>query len=188
MKEINKEKEAIYRGRKYVLYEPTPDQLKLIRAMISDSTQLDSNLRATGNYGESIVRFLLKELTNIGDDIETKTAQEINEMFEGSLELQRLRNELECFVREIVSLLQSDIKNYVGMLGDMADAIMLEKEALNSKEKMNELLAKLNSSASMEEIETEIESRLIIEQELLKERELELQKELEKTENNKDKI
>lgn len=159
-----------YENKDIVFYEPTDEQLKDVKDIIEKSIPVGNEVNINQELDINSIRFIIRELTNIGYEIDEFSDEELKEKLDnGDRVLTLLIREISKFVNEILDdILEEQIESVkafntlINIANSNQDIKTLEikinkffkKHKLNMKfedfkdfnntEKVQELLNKLN--------------------------------------------
>ena len=159
-----------YENKDLIFYEPTDEQLSEIKDIIEKSIPVGEKININQELDANSVRFIIRELTNIGHEIDEFSDEELKEKLDnGDRILKLLIKEITKFVNEILDdILEEQIENIkafntlMNIANSNQDIKTLEvkinkffkKQKINMKfedlkdfnnpEKVQELLNKLN--------------------------------------------
>lgn len=120
----------------FILYEPNREQYEQIKKLVEDNTKLNEELDLEGTVIFSQVRFIIRELTNIGYEVDEYSDEE----------LETLLNNGD---RQIKALLHS----ITSLLDEVAESVYLNY--VKQVKAINSYLKVINNSGDMANIERE---------------------------------
>jgi len=160
-----------YSNKDITFFEPTDEQLKEVKEIIENNITMINELTVNQELDTKSIRFIIRELTNIGAEIDEFTDEELlNKLNDGDRILKLLLREVQKFVNEVVDdILDEQIENVkafntlINILNSKQDIKILEtkvnkffkrnkinmkfeelKDFKNNPEKAQELINKLN--------------------------------------------
>lgn len=134
----HKKKDIRFQKGDLVIYEPNEVQYDEIVKIVEQNVTTNENLDAQGELGIKSIRYLIRELTSIGAEIDEMTDEELNLAFEnGDRDLKLFIRELSVLIGEIVEDIQ--FKQY-----ELIDTISKIFNILNSKEDEEGVKGKFN--------------------------------------------
>ena len=160
-----------YSNKDITFFEPTDEQLKEVIEIVENSISIQNELNQNKELDIKSIRFIIRELTNIGAEIDEFTDEELlNKLNDGDRILKLLLREVQKFVNEVVDdILDEQIENVkafntlINILNSKQDIKILEtkvnkffkrnkinmkfeelKDFKNNPEKAQELINKLN--------------------------------------------
>ena len=126
------------------VYNPTIEQKEEIRKILNQYTKVDSQLTIKGEIDLTIIKYLIKELTNIGKEVDSYSDKDLNNAFvNGDRVLKTLERQLVSIIEEVMEETQHEVHN---MLIQMEKALELNE----SHHKMNQILKKMGVSSIQE--------------------------------------
>lgn len=168
--EKHQKKEHRYISKDLTFFEPTDEQLIEIKDIIQKSIPMQQEININQELDMKSVRFITRELTNIGYEIDEYTDEELKEKLDnGDRTIKLLVREIKKFINEtlddILEEQTENVKSYITLINianSNQDIKMLEtkinkffkKNKINMKfedlkdfnnpEKVQELINKLN--------------------------------------------
>lgn len=160
-----------FKNKDLIFFEPTDEQLVEIKDIIQKSIPIGEEIKINQELDIDSVRFIIRELTNIGHEIDEFSDEELKEKLDnGDRVLKLLIKEITKFINEILDdILEEQIENVkafstlINIANSKQDVKTLEvkinkffkKQKINMKfedfvniqnnpEKVQELLNKLN--------------------------------------------
>lgn len=92
-----------FQNKDLIFYEPTENQLKEIKEIIEDSVQRNNEFKITQELDIKSTRYIIREMTNIGAEIDEYTNEElITKLDNGDRVLKLLLREVQKFVNEMI--------------------------------------------------------------------------------------
>lgn len=73
----NQKENVRYKGNGIILYEPNNEQRKILLDLIERNSKMEDNLDIEVNLNIDHIRYIFRELTDIGKDIDSMTDKEI---------------------------------------------------------------------------------------------------------------
>lgn len=145
-----------YRWRKndLILYHPTEVQMIEIRGMVSDKTTVDMEAgEAEAEYGIKLIRYFLKELTSVGDEVDEYTDEELSDLLDNSKrDLKLLLAEITNLIEEITEDLVNEQFEEIKLLNKMFNILNLNAEIDVIRTKFNKLSKKYDLGFTFEQI------------------------------------
>ena len=132
-----------------ILYKPSEIQLEEINKIIAEATNVDVEKgEATANYGEIIIMYLLRELTNLGVEVDEYTYEELTNKFDINPLLQAITELIEDLTNEMV---ENQIKK-IKMINSMLRIMEMNLSAEETQQRFNKLLKKQGVNLTVEEM------------------------------------
>lgn len=136
-----------------IVYNPTIEQEELIIEMLNQNATIDSNLNISANLNSRLTRTLIRELTNIGTEIDEFTDEELEDkLINGDLYLQKMLNELKVIVEEVCYKVQREAYDTINSFNKMLDIIDVIIESSESKNRVETVLDKIGVDLTLEEL------------------------------------
>lgn len=132
-----------------ILYKPSEIQLEEINKIIAEATNVDVEKgEATANYGEIIIMYLLRELTNLGVEVDEYTYEELTNKFDINPLLQAITELIEELINKMVENQIKEIK----MINSMLRIMEMNLSAEETQQRFNKLLKKQNINLTIQDI------------------------------------
>lgn len=162
----HQKKEFRYESKDFKLYEPTDYQREELMNIITENSKIEDDELVT-ELGLKAIRYAVKELTNIGSEIDEVEDRELESLLDnGDRELQLLIREIEVLLHEVAEdvLCQTtrsmrymnDIINTMDVNGD-SEKLKKKWDKFNKKYKLNISWDELINNANKRE---ELENKL----------------------------
>lgn len=162
----HQKKEFRHESKDFRLFEPTDYQREELASIIVENSKIENDELVT-ELGLKAIRYVIKELTNIGNEIDEIENKELESLLDnGDRELQLLMREVEVLLHEVAEdvLCQTtrsmrymnDIINTMDSNGD-AEKLKKKWDKFNKKYKLNMSWNDLVSNANKRE---ELENKL----------------------------
>lgn len=125
-----------------IVYEPKAHHLLEIRSILEESVKFKEDLRAEGDISTKSLKYLMKILTNIGDEVEEIPDEEFIDMLENNSDraLRNLVRELIQIINEVVADMQYEQYSKMKLISDVLDTIEGNANATILEEKLNKLV------------------------------------------------
>lgn len=135
-----------------VIYEPNEFQYEEIMKLIENNISTDENLNAKGEVGIQGVRYLIRELTSIGAEIDEMSDSELAIAFDnGDRDLTIFLRELKKLIEEIVEDVQYKQYEAIDMISKMFDILNAQEDENIIKNKFNKLCKKKGIKMTFDE-------------------------------------
>lgn len=126
-----------------ILYEPSLEQRKEIQELIQSNSKIDKNLDVTGKLEFKSIRFIIRELTSIGAEIDEMTDEEVKISFDnGDRQLELLINAISDLINELADDMFNNIFQQTKLINSYLNIINGNKDIEKMKEKVNRLFKK----------------------------------------------
>lgn len=162
----HQKKEIRHESKDFKLYEPTDYQREELMNIITENSKI-KNDELVVELGLKSIRYTIKELTNVGNEIDELADKELESLLDrGDRELQLLMREIELLLHEVTEdviyqttrniKFMNDIINALDTNGDV-DKLRKKWDKFNKKYKMNISWEDLINNANKRE---ELENKL----------------------------
>ena len=137
----NQKENVRYKGNGIILYEPNNEQRKILLDLIERNSKMEDNLDIEANLNIDHIRYIFRELTDIGEDIDSMTDGEIINCIEnGNKEVISLYREVEKLVGELLENIQYNVEQQIKNVNLMLKALKLSKSQENFKNEINKIM------------------------------------------------
>ena len=148
----NQKKEVRYDGKIFKLYEPDDEQRESLSEIIIDNSKIVGD-ELQGVYNLNVIRFVLREISNLGVEVDEYNDEELEKLLENG------NRDVELLIRSVVELLEeisedimySTVKN-IKMMNDMLNVINVDGDMTKLKNKWNKLNKKYKMGMTFEEL------------------------------------
>lgn len=152
----------------FVFYEPTKEQLAKIKALVQQKVQLTEDINIEGEIAFESVRFIIRELTNIGDEIDNYTDVELQKLLDnGDKQIQLLLKNITELINEITDDIFDDyiqqvkiVKNYLKIIKNHTDVEQIKNE-INKLFQYNNINLTVDDLSKIESKDKQIVSELV---------------------------
>lgn len=162
----HQKKEIRHESKDFKLYEPTDYQREELMNIITENSKIEND-ELVAELGLKSIRYTIKELTNVGNEIDELADKELESLLDrGDRELQLLMREIELLLHEVTEdviyqttrnvKVMNDIINALDTNGDV-DKLRKKWDKFNKKYKMNISWEDLINNANKRE---ELENKL----------------------------
>ena len=162
----HQKKEIRHESKDFKLYEPTDYQREELMNIITENSKIEND-ELVAELGLKSIRYTIKELTNVGNEIDELADKELESLLDrGDRELQLLMREIELLLHEVTEdviyqttrnvKVMNDIINALDTNGDV-DKLRKKWDKFNKKYKMNVSWEDLINNANKRE---ELENKL----------------------------
>lgn len=151
-----------FKNSDFTFYEPTIEQIETIEEIIKEQINVDDSLNASGEISSKVIRYIIKELTSIGDEIDEFTDEELVEHINnGNEKVVILMREVERFINMMVEEIQHKQYRIIDMASKMINIMTLNDDTDAIKGKMEKLFKKKGIDLSLEEFNKVLEGEKI---------------------------
>lgn len=162
----HQKKEFRYESKDFKLFEPTDYQREELANIITENSKIESD-ELVAELGLKSIRYVIRELTNIGNEIDEFADKELESLLDnGDRELQLLMREIELLLHEVAEdvLCQTTrsmryMNDFINTMDVSGDTEKLKKkwDKFNKKYKLNISWDDLINNANKRE---ELENKL----------------------------
>lgn len=140
-----------YSNKDLIFYEPTDEQMLEIKNIIQKSIPIGEEIKINQELDIDSVRFIIRELTNIGHEIDEFSDEELKDKLDnGDRVLKLLVREITKFINEILDdILEEQIEN--------VKAFSTLINIANSKQDVRTLEVKINKFFKKQKINMKFE-------------------------------
>jgi hypothetical protein len=140
-----------YKNKDIILYHPTSEQDEEIKQLVQGSIQIDKEMQVSGELSFKSVRYIIREITSIGHEIDNIEDKEIQEKLEnGDRCLVLLKREIDLLIQEVVDDIFYD---YTQQIKEMSSLLNI----FNSNDDLNKLQTKFNKVMKKFKIDVKFE-------------------------------
>lgn len=149
--ELKKKNRAIY--GKYIVNRVSDEQYLHLKQMFITASTIDSKLSIEGNITEDMIRYMFKYITNVGEEIEGVSTEELFELIKhGSQDFKMVIKEFKDVIIEIAEDVQDEQYNSINILNSYVNVLNASTEMEVVKKKMDKLLKKQGLDITFEEM------------------------------------
>jgi hypothetical protein len=140
-----------YTNKDITFFEPSDEQLLEIKDIIQKSIPIEQDVKINQELDTRSIRFIIRELTNIGAEIDNYSDEELKEKLDnGDRILKLLLREVKKFVNEILDdILEEQIEN--------VKAFNTLMNIINSKQDIKILQNKFNKTMKRVKVDIKFE-------------------------------
>lgn len=150
--EKHQKKNILFQQEDIILYNPTDEQLNVIKEFLEKNIQIEGN-ELNGNIGNKEIRYIIRELTNIGNDIDNYTDEQLIQLLEnGDRTITLLMREIEKLINTIAEDILYQIENTLNFVNSYLNILNNKNNKDKIKQKVEKLLKKYKVNISMEEL------------------------------------
>ena len=148
----NQKTDIYYKDNEVIIYNPTEIQHEEIVKILQDSTKVGEDLSIEGDIPSSMVRYLIRELTNV-EEIDTMTDEEILSAIDnGNRRVKILFKELLNLVEEIGEDIQWAMEQQVKTINKLINIANSKESGDKVKVKIEKLMKKNGLDISLDEL------------------------------------
>lgn len=149
--ELKKQNRAIC--GKYIINYLSDEQYLELKQMFINVSTMDSELGISGNITEDMIRYMFKNITNVGEEIDSISSEEMFELIKnGSYDFKRVIKEFKDIIIEIAEEIQDEQYNSINILNSYANVLNASTEMETVKKKMDKMLKKQGLDVTFEEL------------------------------------
>lgn len=132
-----------YSNKDLTFFEPTNEQLKEVKEIIENSITTVNELKTNQELDIKSIRFIIRELTNVGAEIDEYSDEELlNKLNNGDRVLKLLLRELQKFVNEIIDDIFEEKIEQTKAVNTLLNIVNSKQDLETIKHKINKLLKK----------------------------------------------
>lgn len=119
----HQKKEYLYESKDFKLFTPTDYQRNELMNMVAENSKIQDD-ELVGELGLKSIRYILRELTNIGSEVDEIDDKELESLLDnGDRELQLLMREVENLLHEIAEDILHKTTRDIKLMNDMLNAL-----------------------------------------------------------------
>lgn len=137
-----------------IVFHPNKEQYIELRKIIGNNAKIDSeNKIISGEYGLNVIRWLLCNLTTVGEEVNEYDDATLDNMLDNNdRDLKLLLDELIVLIEETTEDIVKDAQRQLKYFNDMLNAVSFDKDMEKSKKKFNTFCKKNKIDITFEEI------------------------------------
>ena len=148
----HQKKEFLYESKDFKLCAPTDFQREELIGMVIEKSKIE-NEELISEFDLKSIRYILRELTNIGSEIDEVSDKEMESLLDnGDREIQLLMREIEKLLGEIAEDVIYMTTKGIKFMNDSLNAIDTNGDMEKLKKKWNKLNKKYKMNMSWEEL------------------------------------
>lgn len=137
----------------FILYNPTEEQMEIMSNLLSEQINVDTDLTAKGRVDSALIRYMLKELTNVGKDVELYSDAELIALIAGgNQDLAIIFKELEVIINEMIESLQYKQYELIVSINTMIENAKNSKKFDKLLNGLDEILEESNIDITAKEL------------------------------------
>lgn len=162
----HQKKEVRYESKDFKLYEPTPYQRDELASIIIENSKIEDD-ELVAELGLKSIRYSIRELTNVGNEIDELTDKELESLLDnGDRELQLLMREIELLLHEVVEDILCQTTRSMRYMNDFINTMDANGDSEKLKKKWNKFNKKYKLNVSWEDLINNAEKREELENKL----------------------
>lgn len=148
----HQKKEFRFIGKSLKLYEPTNYQREELSNIITENSKIE-NYELVGELGLNSIRYIIRELTNIGNEIDEIEDRELESLLDnGDRELQLLMREIETLLHEISEDVLYQTTRNIRVVNDMLNALDTNGDTEKLRKKWDKFNKKYKLNMSWDDL------------------------------------
>ena len=162
----HQKKEIRHESKDFKLYEPTDYQREELMNIITENSKIEND-ELVAELGLKSIRYTIKELTNVGNEIDELADKELESLLDrGDRELQLLMREIELLLHEIAEDIVCQTTRNMRYMNDFINTIDVNGDSEKLKKKWNKFNKKYKLNVSWEDLINNAEKREELENKL----------------------
>lgn len=162
----HQKKEFRYKSKDFKLYEPTSYQREELASIIIENSKIEDD-ELVAELGLKSIRYSIRELTNVGNEIDELTDKELESLLDnGDRELQLLMREIELLLHEIAEDVLCQTTRSMRYMNDFINTMDVNGDSEKLKKKWNKFNKKYKLNVSWEDLINNAEKREELENKL----------------------
>lgn len=162
----HQKKEFRYKSKDFKLYEPTSYQREELASIIIENSKIQEG-ELVGEFGLKSIRYIIKELTNIGSEVDELSNKELESLLDNAdRELQLLMREIELLLHEVAEDILCQTTRSMRYMNDFINTMDANGDSEKLKKKWNKFNKKYKLNVSWEDLINNAEKREELENKL----------------------
>ncbi|WP_195515672.1 hypothetical protein [Paraclostridium bifermentans] len=162
----HQKKEIRHESKDFKLYEPTDYQREELMNIITENSKIEND-ELVAELGLKSIRYVIRELTNIGGEIDEILDKELESLLDnGDRELQLLMREIELLLHEIAEDVLCQTTRSMRYMNDFINTMDVNGDSEKLKKKWNKFNKKYKLNVSWEDLINNAEKREELENKL----------------------
>lgn len=162
----HQKKEFRYKSKDFKLYEPTSYQREELASIIIENSKIQEG-ELVGEFGLKSIRYIIKELTNIGSEVDELSNKELESLLDNAdRELQLLMREIELLLHEVAEDILYQTTRSMRYMNDFINTMDANGDSEKLKKKWNKFNKKYKLNVSWEDLINNAEKREELENKL----------------------
>ena len=139
-----------FKSEDFMFYEPTILQKDELKNMIKGTIKINKDLEISGDISLKEIRFVIKELTNIGNEIDELSDEEFkNKLNNGDRQVINLFREVENYINEVIEDIMYENEQYIQFINSFINIANTKADEGKIKDKVNRLLKQFDQMKLM---------------------------------------
>lgn len=148
----HQKREFRYESKDFKLYEPTDYQREELTNIVAENSKIEND-ELVGELGLKSIRYVIRELTNIGGEIDEILDKELESLLDnGDRELQLLMREIELLLHEIAEDVLCQTTRSMRYMNDFINTMDVNGDSEKLKKKWNKFNKKYKLNVSWEDL------------------------------------
>lgn len=149
----HQKKNERYKSKSFILHEPTGYQRQELTDMYIENSKVENNDELVVEFGLKSIRYIIRELTNVGNEIEEISDKELENLLDnGDREVQLLMREIEVLLHEIADDVLYQTTRSMRLMGDMLNTLEVNGDTEKLKKKWNQFNKKYKINVSWDDL------------------------------------
>lgn len=162
----HQKKEFRYKSKDFKLYEPTSYQREELASIIIENSKIQEG-ELVGEFGLKSIRYIIKELTNIGSEVDELSNKELESLLDNAdRELQLLMREIELLLHEVAEDVLYQTSRNIKFMNDIINALDTNGDVDKLRKKWDKFNKKYKLNVSWEDLINNAEKREKLENKL----------------------
>ena len=162
----HQKKSERYKSKSFIMYEPTDYQREELMNVITENSKIEDD-ELVAELGLKAIRYAVKELTNIGSEIDEIEDRELESLLDnGDRELQLLMREVELLLHEVAEDILYQTTRSMRYMNDFINTMDANGDSEKLKKKWNKFNKKYKLNVSWEDLINNAEKREELENKL----------------------
>ena len=163
----HQKKEVRYESKDFKMYELTNYQREELANIVTENSKIQDD-ELLGEFGLKSIRYIIRELTNVGNEIDELTDKELESLLDnGDRELQLLMREIELLLHEIAEDIVCQTTRNMRYMNDFINTIDVNGDSEKLKKKWNKFNKKYKLNVSWEDLINNANKREELENKLM---------------------
>ena len=148
----HQKREFRYESKDFKLFEPTDYQREELANIITENSKIEND-ELVGELGLKSIRYVIRELTNIGSEIDEFTDKELESLLDnGDREVQLLMREIELLLHEVAEDVLCQTTRSMRYMNDFINTMDVSGDTEKLKKKWDKFNKKYKLNISWEDL------------------------------------
>lgn len=162
----HQKKEIRHESKDFKLYEPTDYQREELMNIITENSKIEND-ELVAELGLKSIRYVIRELTNIGNEIDELADKELESLLDnGDRELQLLMREIELLLHEVAEDVLCQTTRSMRYMNDFINTMDVSGDTEKLKKKWDKFNKKYKLNISWDDLISNAEKREELENKL----------------------